>query len=75
MKKFFSKRHNKTFYLTALAQVLVVVQGVLAALGHADILTEILQNHILAGADAILTLCALFGIVNDPTTPGLKDSE
>jgi phi LC3 family holin len=75
MRKFFSKRRNKTFYMTALAQVLVVAQAVMAALGHGDILTELLQNRILAVADAVLMLLAMFGLVNDPTTSGLKDNE
>lgn len=75
IKQFFSKRRNKTFYMTATAQVLVVAQTVLAAVGHGDLLTDILQNRILAVVDAVLALLAMFGVVNDPTTPGAKDAK
>lgn len=75
MKEFFKKRRNKTFYLTLISQILVAVQAVLVLFGKGYLLDTVLQNKILAAANAVLVVLATLGVVNDPTTPGFKDKE
>lgn len=75
MKEFFKKRRNKTFYLTLISQILVAAQAVLMLFGKGYMLDTVLQNKILAAADAVLVVLATLGVVNDPTSPGFKDKE
>lgn len=75
MKEFFKKRRNKTFYLTLISQILVAVQAVFVLFGKGYLLDTVLQNKILAAANAVLVVLATLGVVNDPTTPGFKDKE
>lgn len=75
MKEFFKKRRNKTFYLTLISQILVAAQAVLTLFGKGYLLDTVLQNKILAAADAVLVVLATLGVVNDPTSPGFKDKE
>jgi uncharacterized membrane protein len=75
LKNFFSKRRNKTFYLTAVAQIVVIVQMALIMIGHGDLLTDALKNEIILFADAVLVLLSMFGVVNNPTIGGMKDGE
>lgn len=75
MKELFKKRRNKTFYLTLISQILVAAQAVLMLFGKGYLLDAVLQNKILAAADAVLVVLATLGVVNDPTTPGFKDKE
>lgn len=67
IKDFFKVRRNKAFYITTIAQLLIVIQVVLAAFGYQDIITEALKDKVLGVANAILSILALFGVVIDPT--------
>lgn len=74
LKDFFKKRRNKTFYITALAQLLIAIQLVLVLFGYDDILNEAMQNKILSAANAILIFLGTLGIVKN-TADHSEDEE
>lgn len=65
---------NKNFWITLIPTVLLLVQPILALLGVEIDLGEI-GNALLAIVDGVFVLLALLGIVTDPTTAGVSDSE
>lgn len=65
---------NKNFWLTAIPALLLLVQTVAALFGFTLDLGEI-GDKLLAVVNALFALLAILGVVNDPTTAGLKDSE
>ena len=65
---------NKNFWITLIPTVLLLVQPILALLGVDIDLGEI-GNALLAIVDGVFVLLALLGIVTDPTTAGVSDSE
>ena len=64
---------NVNFWLTAIPAVLLVLQT-LAALFGWQLELGALQEKLLAVVNAVFALLAVLGVVNDPTTAGLKDS-
>lgn len=64
---------NVNFWLTAIPAVLLVLQT-LAALFGWQLELGALQEKLLAAVNALFALLAVLGVVNDPTTAGLKDS-
>lgn len=64
---------NKDFWLHLIPAVLLLVQVVGAVFGFTIDLGD-LGNKLLAVVNAVFALLAILGIVNDPTTAGLKDS-
>lgn len=65
---------NKAFWLAIIPAVLVLAQSVGAVFGYALDFGE-LGNKLAAVIEAVFMVLALLGIVNDPTTKGLSDSE
>ena len=65
---------NVNFWLTAIPAVLLVLQT-LAALFGWQLELGALQEKLLAAVNALFALLAVLGVVNDPTTAGLKDSQ
>ena len=65
---------NKNFWLALIPAVLLIIQPVLTLLGVTIDLGEI-GNALLAVVDAVFVVLALLGIVTDPTTKGIFDSE
>lgn len=65
---------NKNFWLTAIPALLLLVQTVAALFGFTLDLGEI-GDKLLAVVNAVFALLAILGVVNDPTTKGLSDSE
>lgn len=65
---------NVNFWLTAIPAVLLVLQT-LAALFGWQLELGALQEKLLAAVNAVFALLAVLGVVNDPTTAGLKDSQ
>lgn len=65
---------NVNFWLTAIPAVLLVLQT-LAALFGWQLELGALQEKLLAAVNAAFALLAVLGVVNDPTTAGLKDSQ
>lgn len=64
---------NKTFWLTMIPAVLLLVQVVAAVFGYSLDFGD-LGNKLLAVVNAVFALLTILGIVNDPTTAGVTDS-
>ena len=68
---------NRNFWLALIPAVLLLAQSVAAALGFRLQLGDLgdLGDKLLAIVNNLFALLAILGIVNDPTTEGLGDSE
>ena len=64
---------NKTFWLTVIPAVLLLIQVVAAVFGYTLDFGD-LGNKLLAVVNAVFALLAILGAVNDPTTAGVADS-
>ena len=64
---------NKTFWLTVIPAVLLLIQVVAAVFGYTLDFGD-LGNKLLAVVNAVFALLAILGDVNDPTTAGVADS-
>lgn len=65
---------NKTFWLALIPAVLLLAQQVAGLFGVALDLGQ-LQDQLTAIVGTVFTLLAILGIVADPTTAGVGDSE
>lgn len=65
---------NKNFWLTLIPAVLLLVQTVAAVFGF-ELDFGDLGNQLLAVVNAVFAVLVILGVVNDPTTAGLGDSE
>ena len=65
---------NKTFWLSLIPAALLLVQVVASVFGFTLDLGE-LGNKLLAVVNAVFALLSILGIVTDPTTSGVSDSE
>ena len=65
---------NKTFWLALIPAVLLLVQVVAAVFGFTLDLGD-LGNRLIDVVNALFAVLAILGIVTDPTTAGVKDSE
>ena len=65
---------NKTFWLSIVPAVLLLIQVVAAVFGFELDLGD-LGNRILAVVNALFAVLAILGVVTDPTTEGVGDSE
>lgn len=64
---------NKTFWLSLVPAVLLLVQVTAAVFGYTLDLGE-LGNRLAALVNALFAVLAILGVVTDPTTKGLSDS-
>lgn len=65
---------NKTFWLTLIPAVLLLVQAVSAPFGYTwDF--GVLNQQLAAIINALFAVLAILGVVTDPTTKGVGDSE
>ncbi len=64
---------NKTFWLAIIPAILLIVQIVARIFGFELDLSEIQQN-LLDLVNAVFMVLVILGIVVDPTTSGLSDS-
>lgn len=64
---------NKAFWLAAIPALLMVVQTVAALFGFTLDLGD-LGDSLLAIVNAVFSLLVILGVVNDPTTEGMSDS-
>lgn len=65
---------NKTFWLTLIPAVLLLVQAVSAPFGYTwDFV--VLNQQLASIVNALFSVLAILGAVNDPTTKGVGDSE
>lgn len=65
---------NKTFWLALIPAVLLLVQVVAAVFGYTLDLGA-LSDKLLSVVNALFAVLAILGIVTDPTTKGIWDSE
>ena len=65
---------NKNFWLQAIPALLLLIQVVLNVFGVTLDFGDI-GNKLLAVVNAVFAFLAILGVVNDPTTDGLKDSQ
>ncbi len=65
---------NKQFWLAIIPAILLVVQAVAHVFGYNIDLGE-LGNNLLAVVNAVFAVLVILGIVTDPTTEGVRDSE
>ena len=64
---------NKNFWMTLIPAILLLIQVVVAPFGLTLDFGE-LGNQLLAIVNAIFAVLVILGIVEDPTTAGIKDS-
>lgn len=65
---------NRNFWLTLIPAVLLLAQVVMAVFGVEIDLGDI-GNKLIDVVNAAFVVLAILGIVTDPTTPGVSDSE
>lgn len=65
---------NKTFWLSLIPAVLLLVQVVAAVFGYTLDLGA-LGDKLLAVVNALFAVLTILGVVADPTTKGMSDSE
>ena len=65
---------NRNFWITLIPAIIVLLQVAASIFGFVIDLGDI-GNKLIALVDALFVVLAILGIVNDPTTDGLKDSE
>lgn len=65
---------NKQFWMALIPALALVAQAVAAVFGY-TINLETMVGKLLAVVDAVFALLVILGIVVDPTTDGVKDSE
>lgn len=65
---------NKTWWLAVIPAVLLLIQAIAAPFGYTFDF-EVLGVQLAGIVNALFALLALMGIVQDPTTSGLQDSD
>lgn len=65
---------NKAFWAALIPAILVLIQTIAAVFGFELDFNEI-NNQLLAIINAVFVILAILGIVVDPTTKGLNDSD
>ena len=65
---------NKTFWVSLIPAVLLLVQGVAAVFGYTLDLGA-LGDKLLCVVNALFAVLAVLGVVTDPTTAGVGDSQ
>ncbi len=65
---------NKAFWMSFIPAVLLLIQVVAATFGFTLDLGD-LGNKLLAVVDAVFCVLAILGVVTDPTTEGISDSQ
>lgn len=65
---------NKNFWVAIIPAVLLLIQVVAAVFGFEIDLGD-LGNRLLDVVNAAFAVMVILGVVNDPTTEGIKDSD
>lgn len=65
---------NKQFWIALIPAIIILVQVISDLFGVKLDLSN-LQEKILAVINAVFVVLSILGIVTDPTTPGVADSE
>ena len=64
---------NKTFWLSIIPAILLLIQAVAAVFGY-TLDFAMLSDKLIAVVEAAFVVLAILGIVTDPTTAGMSDS-
>jgi len=64
---------NKAFWMAIIPAIALVIQAVAALFGYTLDLST-LSGKLCAVVDAVFVVLVILGIVNDPTTAGIGDS-
>lgn len=65
---------NKNFWVALIPAILLLIQAIASVFGFTIDFTD-LSGKLLAVVNAVFTVLAIVGIVTDPTTKGIGDSE
>lgn len=65
---------NKTFWLSIIPAVLLVSQIIFEWFGY-DVPADKIGNEAINLINAVFVVLTILGVVNDPTTKGIKDSK
>ena len=65
---------NKVFWLAIIPAILMLAQSVANVFGITVEISD-LSNNLLAVIESVFVILTLLGIVADPTTSGVSDSE
>ena len=65
---------NKSFWLALIPAVLLLIQAVAALFGF-ELDLDFLSERLLAVINAVFVVLTILGVVVDPTTQGVGDSE
>ena len=65
---------NKSFWLSIIPAVLLLVQAVAALFGYVIDLGMI-GDKLIVVVNALFVVLSIIGVVNDPTTSGISDSK
>lgn len=65
---------NKAFWLSLIPALLLLIQAVAYVFGITLDLSE-MGDKLLAVVNALFAVLAILGVVTDPTTAGLSDSD
>lgn len=65
---------NKTFWLALIPALLVLIQTIAVPFGYQWDFAG-LQSELIAIVNAVFVLLSILGIVTDPTTEGVGDSD
>lgn len=65
---------SKTFWLALIPALLLLIQAIAAVLGF-TLELEGIEARLLDLVNAVFAVLVILGIVNDPTTAGLGDSQ
>ena len=71
---FLARAKNKLFWMALIPALFLLVQMVAAIFGFNFDLSE-LQGRVVAAVDALFAVLVILGVVVDPPTAGLCDSE
>lgn len=63
---------NKTFLTTFISLIVGFVYNILACF---DVFPAVTQNTVMQIIGQVLTFLGLIGVIVDPTTPGVEDSD
>lgn len=65
---------NKTFWLTLIPSMLLFIQAAVRVFGFEIDLGEV-GNNLIDVVNSLFVVLAVIGIVTDPTTAGINDSQ
>jgi phi LC3 family holin len=70
---------NRNWVIAFISQVMIIAEMVIAGLNSMGLihfqLTDAIQNSILTIVNAVFVLLSMVGIIQDPTTKGVRDSD